>query len=616
MVFRAIREADQKTVLVKLPTFKDASWINQYWQEYRIWNQLSHPNLLQFEGLEVIESHPVLVLENFDGIPLKTVWIKSADHIAHCLKSAIAFINLLADLFQAEIDITDIRLESFLIHPDSNTLKLLHLGIPSPTTVHPARKPNQSSQLHQKIETLLSTWLNSAPIKPHGFRQLLESILNDSNVWQNPDLCTQDVIQKFQTELDRAQNIDQDNSPGNDWQRVCYGVTELHQNTSLAPLGHALLELFHRFTGAIGSMLLTREGHKTWQVQAILSPQEQADFHWPISTPLSQLPAWLQNIVIRVQRDGTVYSSSPSLDIDHYGCGYPLQFQDQLLGIIYLNYGLQAPPEAQDLIGITDFIANQGAIALHRYLPHALTPPPAPPQENEQRFRQLFQSTPQIAMQVYDKDHKVIEWNDASTSFYGYSREEALGQPLESLIIPEDMRPSVTEAIDAWITQDIPIPAGEIILQSKTGEPVHVFSSHFLAYNSHHDPELYCLDIALNQQKIAEESLRQSQQLLQLVLDTIPQEVFWKDCNGGYLGCNYRYAQTMGFNQSREMIGKTDQELQLDSQLCKKRWAIEKQPLITINRKKSCMNILSLRTAIDLVGSNPISFLFMMDRNK
>ncbi|VEP17990.1 putative Mitogen-activated protein kinase kinase [Hyella patelloides LEGE 07179] len=59
----------------------------------------------------------------------------------------------------------------------------------------------------------------------------------------------------------------------------------------------------------------------------------------------------------------------------------------------------------------------------------------------------------------------------------------------------------------------------------------------------------------------AEQKLYQSQQLLQLVLDTIPQFVFWKDINSVYLGCNQKFANVAGLNSPKEIIGKTDYDL-------------------------------------------------------
>lgn len=52
--------------------------------------------------------------------------------------------------------------------------------------------------------------------------------------------------------------------------------------------------------------------------------------------------------------------------------------------------------------------------------------------------------------------------------------------------------------------------------------------------------------------------LSQSNQLLQVVINNIPQSICWKDCNLVYLGCNKVFAQSAGFDSPEEIIGKTD----------------------------------------------------------
>ncbi|HUN06757.1 MAG TPA: PAS domain S-box protein [Aggregatilineales bacterium] len=58
-----------------------------------------------------------------------------------------------------------------------------------------------------------------------------------------------------------------------------------------------------------------------------------------------------------------------------------------------------------------------------------------------------------------------------------------------------------------------------------------------------------------------EKQLRESQNMLQMVLDTIPVRVFWKDRNSVYLGCNYLFAQDAGLKETTAIVGKTDLEL-------------------------------------------------------
>jgi PAS domain S-box-containing protein len=65
----------------------------------------------------------------------------------------------------------------------------------------------------------------------------------------------------------------------------------------------------------------------------------------------------------------------------------------------------------------------------------------------------------------------------------------------------------------------------------------------------------------ISDRKNAEQELRESQQLLQLVFDTLPQRVFWKDQNLRYLGCNKLFAQDAGLSFPEEIVGKNDFDL-------------------------------------------------------
>jgi len=69
------------------------------------------------------------------------------------------------------------------------------------------------------------------------------------------------------------------------------------------------------------------------------------------------------------------------------------------------------------------------------------------------------------------------------------------------------------------------------------------------------------LEAAEAKHKGTEEDLYQSRQMLQLVLDTIPQRVFWKDRNFSYLGCNRQFARDTGLDDPSAILGKHDFEL-------------------------------------------------------
>lgn len=65
----------------------------------------------------------------------------------------------------------------------------------------------------------------------------------------------------------------------------------------------------------------------------------------------------------------------------------------------------------------------------------------------------------------------------------------------------------------------------------------------------------------ISEHQQTEQSLRQSQQLLQLVMDNIPQLIFWKDQNLVYQGCNQTGARSIGLDSPDQILGKTDYDL-------------------------------------------------------
>lgn len=65
----------------------------------------------------------------------------------------------------------------------------------------------------------------------------------------------------------------------------------------------------------------------------------------------------------------------------------------------------------------------------------------------------------------------------------------------------------------------------------------------------------------ISKRKLADELLRENQQMLQNVLSNFPGVVFWKDKQSNYLGCNQSFAVGAGLKSPVEIIGKTDFEL-------------------------------------------------------
>jgi diguanylate cyclase (GGDEF)-like protein/PAS domain S-box-containing protein len=127
--------------------------------------------------------------------------------------------------------------------------------------------------------------------------------------------------------------------------------------------------------------------------------------------------------------------------------------------------------------------------------------------ENEQRFRELLDQIPNIAVLGYDKNRRVTYWNQQSERLYGYAKKEALGKNIEELVIPHEERERFLSDISDWLHRNDAIKAGEQRLRHSSGKLVDVYASHIMLNRYGEHPEIYAIGIDLTRQKHAEEKL-------------------------------------------------------------------------------------------------------------
>jgi PAS domain S-box-containing protein len=147
-------------------------------------------------------------------------------------------------------------------------------------------------------------------------------------------------------------------------------------------------------------------------------------------------------------------------------------------------------------------------------------------------LHQLFDAVNVISVQCYDNERRVIYWNEGSVRLYGYTKEEAIGQKIEDLIIPESMCEFVIEAHRDWVEKDIEIPASEITLKGKNGESVSVFSSHVMFTNQYNTKQMYCIDIDLSEVKKAQADASFNEDMLKTIFEAIPDLFFLMENDG------------------------------------------------------------------------------------
>ncbi|MFB2876174.1 PAS domain-containing protein [Floridanema aerugineum] len=67
--------------------------------------------------------------------------------------------------------------------------------------------------------------------------------------------------------------------------------------------------------------------------------------------------------------------------------------------------------------------------------------------------------------------------------------------------------------------------------------------------------------LLINKGEKEPEVIYQLNQILQLVIDSIPQCIFWKNRDSVYLGCNRNFALVAGVETPKDIVGKTDYDL-------------------------------------------------------
>ncbi|MFP4040445.1 MAG: PAS domain S-box protein [Desulfosudaceae bacterium] len=86
---------------------------------------------------------------------------------------------------------------------------------------------------------------------------------------------------------------------------------------------------------------------------------------------------------------------------------------------------------------------------------------------------------------------------------------------------------------------------GEIVAWSEDGSPRRFVGTH----------------TDITQRKKAEQEIREQAGFLQLLINSMPNQIFWKDRHLAYLGCNQSFAGVAGVGGPDEIVGLTDEEL-------------------------------------------------------
>jgi PAS domain S-box-containing protein len=182
---------------------------------------------------------------------------------------------------------------------------------------------------------------------------------------------------------------------------------------------------------------------------------------------------------------------------------------------------------------------------------------------SEGKYRELVENANSIILRR-DSRGRVTFFNEFAQRFFGYSEQEILGKNLVGTIVPPVE--STTGRDLKRMIEDIGRDPGRYAVNvsenmRRNGERVWIaWTNKPVRDENGRIVEVLGVGNDITELKRARDELFNSRQMLQSVLDNIPQRVFWKDRNSVFVGCNKGFVLDCGYEDLGELVGKTDYE--------------------------------------------------------
>jgi PAS domain S-box-containing protein len=180
--------------------------------------------------------------------------------------------------------------------------------------------------------------------------------------------------------------------------------------------------------------------------------------------------------------------------------------------------------------------------------------------ESEERFRSLVESATD-AIIVADGRGIMISWNRSASALFGYSDEEAIGQPL-TLLMPARYRHAHEQGLARMESTGTSRVMGSVmelygLRNDGTEFPIEL---SFATWNTVAGNFYSGIIRDISARKKTEDALRRSEQLLQDVADNTTAVIYVKYADGRYLLINRRFEQIFNLTAD-QIVGHTDHEI-------------------------------------------------------
>jgi diguanylate cyclase (GGDEF)-like protein/PAS domain S-box-containing protein len=179
---------------------------------------------------------------------------------------------------------------------------------------------------------------------------------------------------------------------------------------------------------------------------------------------------------------------------------------------------------------------------------------------NDERFRGLFDDHP-VPMYIFDRETlRFLAVNAAAIQQYGYSESEFLGMTIRGIRPNTEIARLESHLQRSDVPQHGRTMAGVWHHRRKDGSMISADISYH-ALNFMGRAAFFVLADDVTEQINTEAEAQRSNQMLETVMDNIPQRIFWKDHESRYLGCNMAFARDAGLSYPEQVVGKSDSDM-------------------------------------------------------
>ena len=125
------------------------------------------------------------------------------------------------------------------------------------------------------------------------------------------------------------------------------------------------------------------------------------------------------------------------------------------------------------------------------------------------KLKAIIDNTPNVAIQGFDKNGKVLFWNPASESLFGFTEKEIKGKTLQDVFSCEENRKKFQSLLNDIFDKKKASPLTELSIPTKTKEERCVLCSLFPIFLSVQEPMAIAMCVDITKRKKAEEKIKE-----------------------------------------------------------------------------------------------------------